>query len=423
VTYIEPPAITPSAPTTEPDVAVARLLGSLTARFARQRDKLLPLAGDTEAWGGALERGITILIDSFSPLVPEYRGRAALDLLREEGAARLVSRLATSDPSTVGRHGALTVLSVQLSAIALRRGATSAPLGDCTGVLEAFFDGSQRRAVRRVIERIFERSGAEHIRIDFAAGWRTGDSRLIRMLEQDGVAQAFEANGPRLFALVAWLFLADCWAVSANPVSVAYLTGMQVGYERWHHGSDAFRQALTEALVVATSQDVDLDGLDDVGSAAWAAVLTGELIEWAGSVLMSFQEAMEQPGQLARFRVFEFVRSLERAGKRGRRYETVEEHLLGLAYRVVRLDDGDELIGSSTNDPGQRIPELHELRCRIQSSRLTRRERQVLALRIDDLDFATIGKELHMNPATARVLMHRVRRSMGTKQIPRRRSA
>ncbi|HUZ71297.1 MAG TPA: hypothetical protein VMU65_16445 [Candidatus Saccharimonadales bacterium] len=423
MTYINPPATTPSPPTTEPDVAVARALGSLTARLARHRVDFLPLAGNSEALVGLLERGITILIDSFSPLVPEYRGRSALDLLRQAGAARLVSRVAACEPPLLGRQAALTMLSVQLSAVALHQGAMSEPLPDCAGVLDASFDHSQRRAVRRLIERIFERSGVNGVPIDFAASWRTGDSRLIRTLDQDGVAHAFESNGNRLFALFIWLFLADCWAVRANPVSVAYLTGMQVGYERWLSGSDAYRQALTEALVVATSRDVKLDGLDDVGSAAWAAVLTGDLIEWAGSVLVSFTEAMEQPGYLAKFGVFDFMRSLERAGKRGRRFETVEEHLLGLAHKVIRMDDAEGIIGSDANDPGQRIPEVYELRGRIQKIKLTRRQRQVLARRIEDMDFAAIGKELHMAPDTARVVMHRIRRSMGAKQIPRRRSA
>jgi DNA-binding CsgD family transcriptional regulator len=305
----------------------------------------------------------------------------------------------------------------------MQRGAALQPLPPSTGALDALFAPSQRRAVRRLIERICERSGAPGVRIDFAANWRYGSGHLIQALDREAVAHAFGSQAaPGLHALVAWLFLADCWAVRANPVSVAYLAAVQLGYERGQRGSDAFRQALAEALVVATRDDLDLDGLEDVGSAAWARVLTGELLDWAGSILVCFQEAMEQPGQLAQFGVFEFMRTLERAGKRGRGFELVEEHLRRLTYRVIRLDANEGVV-TSTQDPGQRIPELYELRGRIAEAKLTRRERQVLALRAHDLDFKAIGKELNIDSGTARVLMYRVRRAMGTKQIPRRRSA
>ena len=423
MTYTTNPPTTSAAPSADPDVAVARALGAITARLARNRDEFHRLAGDQSGWMRMAERGITIVIESFAPLIPEYRGRSARRLLQQEGAARVASRIATCDPAQLGSQSVRTLLSARLSLLALQRGAVPQPLSECAGTLDVFFDPAQRRAVRRLVERIFERSGADRVRIDFAANWRTGSSCLIRMLDRETVGAAFQSNGPGLVALVIWLFFADCWAVQANPISVAYLTAMQLGYERWLHGSDAYRQALTEALVVATREDLTLDGLDDVGSAAWAGILTGELLDWAGSILVGFQDAMEQPDQLAGFRVFDFVATLERAGKRGRGFETVEDHLRRLTYKVVRLDADHVEVRSAAHDPGQRIPEVFELRSRLAGAKLSRRERQVLALRLEDLDFKAIGRELHISPDTARVLMHRVRRSVGAKHPPRRKRA
>jgi DNA-binding CsgD family transcriptional regulator len=425
VTDAKPPAPAPRpvAPPADPDVALARALGALTAYLARHRDQFPSISpGSEKAWVATLEWGITTVIDTFAPLIPEYRGRSALQLLRREGAVRLIWRIATCQPRLLGRQAVQTILSAQLSLLAMQGGAALQPLPPSTGALDAFFDPSQRRTARRLIERICERSGALRVRIDFAANWRYGSRHLIQALDQEAVAVLGSQGAPGLFALVAWLFLADCWAVRANPVSVAYLTALQLGYERWQRGSDAYRQALTEALVVATRDDLDLAGLEDVGSAAWARVLTGELLDWAGSILVCFREAMEQPGQLAQFGVFDFMHTLERAGKRGRGFELVEEHLRSLTYRVIRLDANEGVV-TSPHDPGQRIPELYELRGRIAEAKLTRRQRQVLALRAHDLDFNAIGKELNIDTSTARVLMYRVRRAMGTKQISRRRSA
>jgi DNA-binding CsgD family transcriptional regulator len=405
-------------------VAIARLFGTLTARLARQKGELPAVTVDDPSWATVLDYGIAAVVETFASLIPEYRGRSAVQLLRSEGAPRLIGRIAACERDQLARHGSRAILSLRLSSLAIERGATCELASRPTGVLDAFFAPAQRRAARRQIERACERAGVPGVRLDFAAMWRTGNAKPIPVHHLRAVAALLESPPRRGFpALLLWLFLADCWTARANPFSVLYLSAVQFGYERLANGTDAYRQALTEALVVATRADLPLEGLEDLGSGAWPAVLTGDLLEWAASILVRFEEAMQTPGQLARFRIFEFVATLERAGDRGRRHErTIEEHLRRLDYRVVRLDAGDGVV-ASPNDGLQRLPDIHELRDQIAKAKLTPRQRQVLALRAHDLDFVAIGKELNINPSTARVLMLRTRRAIGAKQLPRRKSA
>jgi DNA-directed RNA polymerase specialized sigma24 family protein len=405
------------------DVAVARGLATFVARLARQRKEAEAQMPEPAVWVPAVEHCIVVLIETFSGLIPEYRHRSARELLNEEGPIRLVGRIAECEPQLLARQGMRALLSLRLALVAVDLGATVPPPPPVAGVLDTFFAASHRRAARHLIERHLRCSGARYIQLDLAATWRTGSNKLIRALDEDAAARGLvEGMDRRRLGLMIWLLLADCWTARANPVSVAYLLAVQWGYERWRRGSDAFRQALTEALVIATRDDLDLAGLEDVNSVAWGDILTGDLLDWAGSILETFHQAMERPGQLASFRVFDFRATLKRAGRRGRRFETVEEHLVGLAYRVVRLDNG-EGEPPAGEDPGDRIPEVYELRARVANAKLTKRERQVLALCASDMDYNTIGKELGISPSTARVLMFRARRAMGSKQRPKRGAA
>lgn len=404
-----------------PDVALARGLGALTARLTRQRDLLLSTLVDAAVWLPILERVVAGAIDSFASLVPAFRGRPALQLLREEGAVRLMREVARCDPALLGRRIVDTLFSLRLSLLALERGAVMQPLPSTTGALDLFFHPSQRRAARRLLEERFGLADAG-VRLDFTSAWRTGSGQLVRALDAHHAGRAFtDQADPSMRVLTAWLFGADCWVAGANPVSVAYMAAVQLAHARWEAGTNEFRQAITEALVVATRNDLPLDGLDDVNSSAWASVLSDDLLDWAASILDQFHSALHEPGGLATFRVFEFRRTLERAGKRGtRRCETIEEHLIRLTYKVV----GPEVAARELRcdeHPGDRVPELFELRARIADAHLTKRQKQVLALYALDLDSKTVAEALRMKPVTARVTLMKLRRALGDKQRPKRR--
>src|SRR2546426_4321050 len=104
------------------------------------------------------------------------------------------------------------------------------------------------------------------------------------------------------------------------------------------------------------------------------------------------------------FRLLRFVQELNNRTKRGMREEPTDDHLRRLVHSVVNLDARPEEVAGSSVDPGQRVPEIRELREKL-AAHLSRRERQVLARRAHDLPFKEIGRELGMSPATARVLM------------------
>jgi hypothetical protein len=356
------------------------------------------------------------LLTGLTVLVPEYSGRDPRALLMEEGAAQIIQRVAAVDPELLGRQYLLVVLSLQLSRYAISLGAMPAPIERGQPLLPALLDPIQRRAARRVLRQMSSDLGLAQVHVDFAAMWITDTVPPVR--RQGTPKVELSELAPRDFAVVAALFLlvfaCDCWQVGQNPLDVIYLGLINIGVAIWDGGAEEFKSALAEGLVAATSDIFTDEQLAAPDTVDWAGLMTGETLDWAGSVLLAFMK-MSRTSRPASFRLLDFLAELELKARAGHRLEPVDVHLRKLGRRVLNLDAGPHSIPAGS-DEIQRIPELHDLKRELANVKLTKRERQVFALKAQDWDYRAIGNELGIAPTTARVLMLRARRAVGRHQ-------
>ncbi len=407
---------------------MVRLAGTFAGIVGRRRQAFEATQLDEAAIGfaaWALEQVITPIL----PLVPGYARRFDLPALRAGGLVRLILSASRLEASRLGKAMATLLLVLQMNRYAVeKRGATVHNRHDSLAsnpraFLDAALSPTTRRLARRALADQALHLGIKGLRVDFAAMYRTGTVPAIYFLSASGsfpTTIGASRDGIRLLLLGALVFACDCWTLRENPLNVAFAALIQHASLLWESGSPNFRTAMTEALVLATCQTLPPEKVQKLDRMEAVTVLEGEALDWASSVVIAFHELRAHSP--SRFRLMRFLSDLvNKAKHQGPNLEPLDLHLSRLGHRVVALD-GESGVDVADNraDPGRVIPEIHELRARLQVDRLTSRERQVLALRMKDMPFDAIGRELGISASTARVLIHRVRRASG-RSTPRRR--
>lgn len=395
------------------DVALARIAGIMAASIGRMRLDADP--GPTLLTGTELVAWH--VIDALHGLIPEYDGLSPLEIAQRDGIVGIVAKLAKLPPDRFAKHAVSVYLSFRLSILAFQGGAVPITTVRAPGLLEALFDPVHRRATRRYLAEFTARTDLGSVFVDFAAAWRFGTPPIrSRVAPRD-----FEGLSGRQFmviaALMTFLIAADSWAVKANPVDVFYLALIHGGVKRWNAGSEAFKRAVAEALVVATHKDIALEELGKQPD-AWDRVLSDITIEWASSLLLAFIHLTGAPKE-ARFSLIRFLKDLEHDAHKAEGGELIEDHLRRLGRVVVNLDADDGAEVGRDDDRIASIPGIQDIRNHLRKTPLTKRERQVLNLRAQYLDYQQIGDRLGITAATARVLMMRVRRAAGKQSLAR----
>jgi DNA-binding CsgD family transcriptional regulator len=372
------------------------------------------------AW--ALEEAITPLF----PLVPGFERGPDLLMLQSGGLVKLFLGLGRLEASRVGKTLMTVLLVWQMNRYAIEKyGVTLTQRDDSLRrdprrFLNAAFSPTTRRLARRALFNYGRRLGMGDVTIDFAAMYRTGQVPAVTFLPAASVSRPgipTSRDGVVMLLLAALVFACDCWALQENPLNVAFAALVQHGSRLWEAGSPEFRTAMTEALVLATCQTFPADKVAKLDRMEAVAVLEGDVLDWASSVVIAFHELRAH--SVSRFRLMRFLRDLTNQAKRvGPEPEPTDSHLYRLGHKPVSLDgDPPVHVADDRSDPGRLIPDAHELRARLQIDRLTPQQRRVLALRMNDMPFDEIGNKLGISAATARVLMHRVRRASGRARV------
>lgn|GEM_PF-6061619 len=393
------------------DVALARIAGIMAASIGRMRLDADPgptLLSGTElvAWH---------VIDALRGLIPEYDGLNPVEIAQRDGLVGIVSRLAKVPQERFAKYAVSAYLSFRLSILALQRGAVPVSPVRAPGLLDALFSPVHRRAARRYLADFTVRTDLGLVHVDFAAAWRFGTPPIrSRIAPHD-----FDHLNGRQFlvivALITLILAADSWCVTANPVDVLSLALIHGGAKRWSAGSEAFKRAVAEALVVATRKDIVLEEFGKEPR-AWDRVLSDITAEWASSLLLAFIQLTGAP-KAARFSLIRFLKELERDAHKSEGSELIEEHLRRLGRVVVNLDaEGVAEVGRE-DDRIESIPAVQDIRSHLRTMPLTKREREVLNLRAQNWDFHRIGDHLGISASTARVLMMRVRRAAGQQHL------
>lgn len=240
------------------DILVARMAGMVAASIGR-------LHADGDAGPALLnmtEVAAWHLVDALSGVIPEYRGLDPVEIAQRDGAVGIVSKLTMVPPELIGKQIMGTFLSLRLSILAIENGAVLIPRVRAPGLLEALFHPVHRRAARRYLERFAASTDLGPITVDFAAAWRSCNQQPIRhqRIAPDNFATLSGRQAAAILALTTFLMAADAWTVRANPVDMFYLAIVNGGAKRWATASEAIRQAITEALFVATRPEIGLDG-------------------------------------------------------------------------------------------------------------------------------------------------------------------
>jgi DNA-binding CsgD family transcriptional regulator len=393
------------------DILVARMAGVVAASIGR-------LHADGDAGPALLnmtEVAAWHLIDALSGVIPEYRGLTPVEIAQRDGAVGIVSKLVKVPPEEVAKQIMGTFLSLRLSILAIENGAVLIPRVRAPGLLEALFHPVHRRAARRYLERFTATTDLGPMAVDFASAWRCGTRQPIRhrRIAPDNFATLSGRQASVILALTTFLMAADAWTVRSNPVDMFYLAIVNGGAKRWATASEAVRRAITEALLVATRPDIELDELRNDPS-AWDRVLGDETAEWASSVLLAFMQLTGQPNA-ARFSLLHFLRELERSARKAQSPEFIDEHLRRLRKVVINLDDeGNTAVGREDENIAS-LPGIQDIRHHLRRTPLTKREREVINLKAQDYDYRTIGNQLGITASTARVLVLKVRRAAGRK--------
>jgi hypothetical protein len=413
------PVVDPSPPSPlDADVAAAYAVGALAARISRLRGEFAHVELSPADLTEVCDSLIAAAIDALAPAVPRFRGRGAKQLLLEQGPLAVVQAISQVAPEELARRVALTFCSLELSRLAVQKGAISLPLDDVRGTATLFFANSARRAGRRVLAHRLGMPRRASWSLDLCAAWSKGDGRAFTTVvaRKDQVVEAL--RDPSTAALWAWLVAADCWIGRINPFSLGSFAALHLGHDRWKTGGERFRAALASVLVVVSRDDIPLEEVDAAGQAGWDELLAREL-EWAASVLVAYHDIVNDPKARARFRFLDFRRRLEIAGVKERREQSIREQMPA-RRRGAEFDHVAALIGVVDPDI-EGFPALAEMQARLEAAPLTPRERQVIALRCQDQDYKSIAKKLGISTSTVGVLLMRARRAAGYKQRSRQR--
>jgi hypothetical protein len=408
-------------------IELARIAGSVAGYIGRRRElfESISLAKD-------FKPGIAFILEQvlapLATIAPSHPGRRRLQELSDGGTVRLIVAAVNASPVELGRRYVALLMAWRLVVLAVTHkgghvvysGVNTNP--DAHRFLDAALSSTNRRVAQRLLASHSRRLGLRELHVDFAATYRTGRASPIQTFGQQSVR--LDDLRPRdavlIVLLFALIFACDCWCLKENPINVAYLALIKLGNELWETGSEAFREAMTESLVVATMDTIPPGKLSKLDRFEKVAILEGDAIAWAGAVVLAYQDMHAH--SLIGFRLLRFLKDLTNKAKRHERWTGTEDHLIELGHRVLNLDETGFDLADNRTDPGIVIPEVYYLRDRIRQANLTRREKQVLALRLRDMPFDRIGKELGMSPSSARVLMYRVRRAAGPSAGQRRNS-
>jgi hypothetical protein len=275
-----------------------------------------------------------------------------------------------------------------------------------------------RRLARRSLARVAERVGLEGFKLDLLAMWRAGRPPILfrRITTREPAASDLVAFG--LLCLV--IILSDLSQL-ARPFDALARGAIEEGRRRWDSVPAYVRQAVSEALLLAT---------DDRYTGAQLTQVIQEGIQglenWerAGGLLIGFHQLCARLDQS--FRLGGFLSQLVAVADRLGNLESDPDHMRRLArlarrrglsrdWRPIELDrplpgGGFHELPDETRDPQQTVPTWLVFERALEN--LSASERETFLRKLAGYPAATIAARLGSSPEVVRVLQLRARRKL-----------